>query len=150
MDDLDKTITNVLDWTVEELSSHLEDFDLEISDPNYEEIEENSLIALIKFTHDCIEQKTFSLFLIQSKGEKEILGLDMVEKLEKSILRSKNEIEKMRSELNRRTQTPSPGQEKFVFPRIAPEFSEKVDLNLLSQLLGALLGKTRKHLGTNI
>ena len=144
MDDLDKTITNVLDWTVEELSSHLEDFDLEICDPNYEEIEENSLIALIKFTHDCIEQKTFSLSLIQSKGEKEILGLDMVEKLEKSILRSKNEIEKMRSELNRRTQTPSPGQEKFVFPRIAPEFSEKVDLNLLSQLLGGTFGENKE------
>ena len=74
MDDLDKTITNVLDWTVEELSSHLEDFDLEICDPNYEEIEENSLIALIKFTHVCIEQKTLSLSLIQSKGGRRFLG----------------------------------------------------------------------------
>ena len=74
MDDLDKTITNVLDWNVDELSSNLEDFDLEISDPNYEEIEENSLIALIKFTHDCIEQKTLSLSLIQSKGRKKYSG----------------------------------------------------------------------------
>ena len=145
MDGLDKSITNILDWNVDELSSHLEDFDLEIPDPNYEEIEENSLIALIKFTHDCIEQKTLSLSLIQSKGEKEILGLDLVEKLEKSISRSKNEIEKMRSELNRRTQIPSPGQEKFVFPRIAPEFSEKVDLNLLSQLLGGNFGENKEE-----
>ena len=51
----------------------------------------------------------------------------------------------MRSELNRRTQIPSPGQEKFVFPRIAPEFSEKVDLNLLSQLLGGNFGENKEE-----
>ena len=40
MDDLDKrTITNVLGWNIEELSSHFEYFEIEISDPNYEEIE---------------------------------------------------------------------------------------------------------------
>ena len=59
MDELDKkTITNVLDWNVEDLSSHLEeDLEIEISDPNYEEIEENSLIALMKSSYDCVEQK---------------------------------------------------------------------------------------------
>ena len=65
----------------------------------------------------------------------------MVEKLEKSILRSKNEIEKMTSELHRRTQTPSPGQEKFVFPKIASEFSEKVDSNLLPNCWGLFWGE---------
>ena len=39
---------------------------------------------------------------------------------------------------------PSPGQGIFVLPRIASEFSEKVDLNLLSQLLGGSFGDDKE------
>ena len=109
------------------------------ANPNYEDFDHFALGTLAKTLSDGLESKVFSLSLagnLESTEKRKIL----TERLEKSIDKTKTELNLVKNELNTRL-TPSQAiRQNFPFPRAAQEYVKDLNLSLLSQILGGSFG----------
>ena len=138
----------ILDWAASDLSTLIDPSDDHIEEiqtcPNYEDFDHFALGTLAKTLSDGLEGKIFSLSLadnLESTEKRKVL----TERLEKSIDKTKIELNLVKDELNTR---PTPTQvirQNFPFPRAVQEYVKDLNLSLLSQILGGSFGDSRSE-----
>ena len=135
---------NVIDWDASDLTTLIDtgtEDQLEEM-PNhqgYEDLDHQSLEVMAKNLSEGIENRTFSLSLAENIESMEKKGAIM-KNLERSLDRSKHELQRVREEIKSRPEVSKLMAPSFPLPRTVPEFVKDINLSLLSQILNGSLG----------